>query len=409
MNSAGRKITERVRRRRRNVIDILLRGSPMSGFLSPVSTLRGSEHAPGREINVLSTPARILQITPRTMIFARATAFSCPRHARQGGTAPLMVTRERKGRPRGAVARLLLVLALCGSALAQAQSVFKCVIDNPDGSRQTVFSATPCAAESEHLMVRASALSVRKVGRSDPGNEVAVLLASAERDTANALMRDATETLLRWQRATRPGALPPYDAVLLRQEMMLFPQWYLGRHRGIELSPEQATGLERVYALLIASAAAQPQVFVHRDYMPRNLMLSEPNPGVLDFQDAVIGPITYDIVSLLRDAFISWDEEQVLDWCIRYWEHARAAGLPVDSDFSEFFRAFEWMGLQRHLKVLGIFARLTHRDGKAKYVADTPRFLRYARAVAERYVPLASLARLLQRLEGDTARSVLSF
>lgn len=185
MNSAGRKITERVRRRRRNVIDILLRGSPMSGFLSPVSTLRGSEHAPGREINVLSTPARILQITPRTMIFARATAFSCPRHARQGGTAPLMVTRERKGRPRGAVARLLLVLALCGSALAQAQSVFKCVIANPDGSRQTVFSATPCAAESEHLMVRASALSVRKVGRSDPGNEVAVLLASAERDIAS--------------------------------------------------------------------------------------------------------------------------------------------------------------------------------------------------------------------------------
>ncbi len=235
------------------------------------------------------------------------------------------------------------------------------------------------------------------------------VLASADRGTANALIRDATETLVRWQCASRPGVLPPYDAALLRQEMTLFPQWYLGRHRGIALSPEQTAALERVFALLIASATAQPQVFVHRDYMPRNLMLSEPNPGVLDFQDAVIGPISYDIVSLLRDAFISWEEEQVLDWCVRYWERARAAGLPVDPDFSEFFRAFEWMGLQRHLKVLGIFARLTHRDGKAKYVADTPRFLRYARAVAERYVPLASLARLLQPLDGDAAGVVLSF
>jgi len=163
--------------------------------------------------------------------------------------------------------------------------------------------------------------------------------------------------------------------------------------------------LERVFALLIASATAQPQVFVHRDYMPRNLMLSEPDPGVLDFQDAVMGPISYDIVSLLRDAFISWDEAQVLDWCVRYWERARAAGLPVDPDFAEFFRAFEWMGLQRHLKVLGIFARLTHRDGKAQYVADTPRFLRYARAVAERYAPLASLASLLRQLDGEAPRS----
>jgi aminoglycoside/choline kinase family phosphotransferase len=224
-------------------------------------------------------------------------------------------------------------------------------------------------------------------------------LEAADPATARALFQDAIETLVRWQCASRPGVLPPYDATLLRQEMTLFPQWYLGRHRGIALAPEQAADLERTFALLIASATAQPQVFVHRDYMPRNLMLSEPNPGVLDFQDAVFGPISYDIVSLLRDAFISWEDAQVLDWCVRYWERARGAGLPVDPDFSEFFRAFEWMGLQRHLKVLGIFARLTHRDGKAKYVADTPRFLRYARSVAERYAPLASLARLLQQLD----------
>jgi len=154
-----------------------------------------------------------------------------------------------------------------------------------------------------------------------------------------------------------------------------------------------------VFALLVKSALAQPRVYVHRDYMPRNLMLCNPNPGVLDFQDAVIGPISYDMVSLLRDAFVSWDEEAVLDWTVRYWEKAKAAGLPVDADFGEFWRAFEWMGLQRHLKVLGIFARINYRDGKPRYLADTPRFLRYARTVATRYPALAPLNRLLDDLK----------
>jgi len=307
-----------------------------------------------------------------------------------------------------------------------------------DASFRRYFRATLAGAESYIVMdapperepcgpfvhvaalLRAAGVNAPQVHAKDLGQGFLLLtdlgtrtyldvLETADRDTANGLFQDAIEALLRWQQASRPGQLPPYDAALLRQELTLFPQWYLGRHCGIELPPDETSALERVFALLIASAAAQPQVFVHRDYMPRNLMLSEPNPGVLDFQDAVIGPISYDIVSLVRDAFISWDEEQVLDWCVRYWERARAAGLPVDPDFSEFFRAFEWMGLQRHLKVLGIFARLTHRDGKAKYVADTPRFLRYARAVAERYAPLASLARLLQRLDGQAPRSALSY
>jgi aminoglycoside/choline kinase family phosphotransferase len=149
----------------------------------------------------------------------------------------------------------------------------------------------------------------------------------------------------------------------------------------------------------VKSALAQPAVYVHRDYMPRNLMLSDPNPGVLDFQDAVLGPITYDMVSLLRDAFVSWDEERVLDWSARYWEKAKRAGLPVETDFAEFWRAFEWMGLQRHLKVLGIFARINYRDGKPKYLADTPRFIGYARAVSGRYAALAPLAGLLDELE----------
>jgi hypothetical protein len=215
---------------------------------------------------------------------------------------------------------------------------------------------------------------------------------------AQALMRDAIAALVKWQLATRPGALPPYDEALLRREMALFPEWYAGRHLGRALSRAQQEALEGVCTLLVQSALAQPAVYVHRDYMPRNLMVSEPNPGVLDFQDAVIGPITYDIVCLMRDAFLSWDEERVLDWTVRYWQAAKKARLPVAPDFAEFWRAFEWMGLQRHLKVLGIFARLTHRDGKPQYVADTPRFVGYARAVARRYAALAPLARLLDEL-----------
>jgi hypothetical protein len=217
--------------------------------------------------------------------------------------------------------------------------------------------------------------------------------------SAAGLMRDAIAALLKWQQATRPGELPPYDEALLRRELALFPEWYAGRHLGRALDAGQAADWDAVCALLVGSALAQPAVYVHRDYMPRNLMVCEPNPGVLDFQDAVIGPITYDIASLTRDAFLSWEEERVLDWAARYWEAAKRARLPVDADFAEFWRAMEWMGLQRHLKVIGIFARLTYRDGKPKYLADTPRFLGYARAAARRYRALAPLARLLDSLE----------
>jgi len=212
------------------------------------------------------------------------------------------------------------------------------------------------------------------------------------------LFADATDALLRWQLATRPGELPPYDEALLRRELNLFPEWYVGRHLRKELSQAQKTALENIFQQLVRSALAQPVVYVHRDYMPRNLMVCEPNPGVLDFQDAVLGPITYDVVSLVRDAFISWDEERVLDCAARYWEKARRASLPVAADFAEFWRAFEWMGLQRHLKVLGIFARINYRDGKPKYLGDTPRFIAYARLVSTRYRELAPLARLLDEL-----------
>jgi aminoglycoside/choline kinase family phosphotransferase len=223
-------------------------------------------------------------------------------------------------------------------------------------------------------------------------------LAALDDDNADALFSDAINALIRWQRASREGVLPPYDEALLRRELDLFPEWYLRRHLGIELDTPQRESLEAVFSLILSNNLAQPGTYVHRDYMPRNLMLTEPNPGVLDFQDAVYGPITYDVASLFKDAFISWEERRVLDWTIRYWERAKLAGLPVNGDFGEFYRDFEWMGLQRHLKVLGIFARICHRDGKPSYVKDTPRFLGYVRAVAGRYAPLTPLLRLLDQL-----------
>ncbi len=220
-----------------------------------------------------------------------------------------------------------------------------------------------------------------------------------DESNADDLFRDAVDALVKWQLASRPNELPPYDEALLRRELTLFPDWYVARHLGTPLTAAQQDALESVQALLLQNILAQPQVYVHRDYMPRNLMVCADNPGVLDFQDAVCGPITYDVASLFRDAFISWEEERVLDWAVRYWEKAKRAGLPVDADFGAFYRDMEWMGLQRHLKVLGIFARINYRDGKPKYLADTPRFLHYVRHAATRYAQLAPLARLLDELE----------
>lgn len=224
-------------------------------------------------------------------------------------------------------------------------------------------------------------------------------LATLNAGNADRLFGDATGALINWQLASREGELPPYDEALLRRECGLFPEWYIARHLGVALSAERQRDLSGMIDLVIARALAQPRVFVHRDFMPRNLMVTEPNPGVIDFQDAVHGPISYDIVSLTRDAFVSWEEERVIDWTVRYWEKAKRAGLPVDSDFGAFYRDFEWMGLQRHLKILGIFARIHYRDGKKGYLEDTPRFIKYARAVAERYGELAPLARLIDELE----------
>jgi N-acetylmuramate 1-kinase len=229
-------------------------------------------------------------------------------------------------------------------------------------------------------------------------------LEALDANNADRLFGDAIDALLLWQKASVGDVLPPYDRALLRRELELFPDWYLRRHLGLELDPDQRKTLDAMFDLIIANNLAQPKVFVHRDFMPRNLMVCKPNPGVIDFQDAVYGPISYDVASLFKDAFISWEEARVLDWTVKYWEKARSAGLPVAADFADFYRDFEWMGLQRHLKVLGIFARIRHRDGKPDYVKDTPRFLRYVRAVAERYGALTPLRRLLDQIEKHAAR-----
>lgn len=228
----------------------------------------------------------------------------------------------------------------------------------------------------------------------------------ADLSLADTLIRPVLDTLVRWQLASSAATLPPYDAAMLRRELELFPEWFIGRHLGVTLADNEKLLLERSFKYLINAALNQPKAYVHRDFMPRNLMLVESEqaltPAIIDFQDAVYGPITYDVVSLFRDAFISWDEEQEIDWVVRYWEKARAAGLPVRADFGDFWREYELMGLQRHLKVLGIFCRLKYRDGKDKYIEDLPRFMRYAKKTAGRYLPLKPLLNLLDKLDGQT-------
>ncbi|MEO6407360.1 MAG: phosphotransferase [Burkholderiaceae bacterium] len=236
-------------------------------------------------------------------------------------------------------------------------------------------------------------------------DELAAAVAQGDDARIETLMRAAIAALVRWQSHGDASGLPAYDDVLLRRELALFPQWCVQAELGVAWSADDEAVWQAACDLLVHSALAQPQVAVHRDYMPRNLMVCGPDsglasPGILDFQDAVQGPISYDVASLLRDAFISWDEERELDWTVRYWEQARKAGLPVDPDFAEFWRQLEWMGLQRHLKVLGIFCRLKQRDGKPKYSADLPRFFSYAHKVAARYNALRPLSRLLEPLMG---------
>jgi len=305
-----------------------------------------------------------------------------------------------------------LGLAEGGFAPASADASFRRYFRLESGERSWIVMDAPPAQENCEPFIRIAAMMeqagihapqvlAQDLARgylllSDLGRQT--LLQVIDESNADALFTDAFEPLLRWQRASKPGVLPAYDEALLRRELALFPDWYVAQHLRTALTPLQAAAWAQVQALLVGSALAQPQVYVHRDYMPRNLMHSDPNPGVLDFQDAVYGPISYDVVSLFKDAFLSWPPARVETWARQYWMRAHEVGLPVRGDFAEFFREFEWMGLQRHLKVLGIFARIHYRDGKPKYLADTPRFVRYVRQTASRYDELAPLLRLFDEL-----------
>lgn len=240
---------------------------------------------------------------------------------------------------------------------------------------------------------------------TDFGDRSYLDLLRQEPERADELMRDAVAALVRWQAATQPGVLPPYDAALLGRELDLFPQWYVERHLGLRFTRDEQAVWQAARDELIARALAQPRVYVHRDYMVRNLMLAQPNPGVLDFQDAVEGPVTYDLASLLRDAFWSFAPEQITSWTRAYLAQARAARLPVGEDDAAFAEALDWMGAQRHLKVLGIFARLAHRDGKTRYLAEAPRFTAYLHQAAARRPGLAPLAGLLDALAARAGRA----
>lgn len=233
---------------------------------------------------------------------------------------------------------------------------------------------------------------------NDLGNKTYLDVIDGE--NADALFSDALQALLAFQQLPMIAPLPSYDVALLRRELELFPEWYVKRELGIEFDAAQQQQWQSVSELLIDSALAQPKVLVHRDYMPRNLMLSEPNPGVLDFQDAVYGPVTYDVTCLFKDAFLSWPEERMRGWLESYWQQASALDIPVQADFEDFLRASDLMGVQRHLKVIGIFARICHRDGKPRYLADVPRFFAYIEAVIARRPELADLQALLASLRG---------
>jgi aminoglycoside/choline kinase family phosphotransferase len=222
------------------------------------------------------------------------------------------------------------------------------------------------------------------------------LLQVIDAGNADAMFGDAIDQLLKLQAIVPPGDLPAYDDAMLARELRLFDEWFLGRHLGMALDCAALESLDLVYRRLIDAALAQPQVLVHRDFMPRNLMPVDSALAVLDFQDAVRGPIAYDPLSLFKDAFLSWPQARIDGWLDAYHARAIAAGLPLPP-LPRFRRDADWIGIQRHLKVIGIFARLDHRDGKPKYLADVPRFFAYLDGVLPRYPELGPLQELIER------------
>ena len=280
----------------------------------------------------------------------------------------------------------------------------------PDGRSWIVMDAPPGLEDVRPFvrvacLFRAAGLNVPEVLGEDAARGFLVLTDLGETlyldaltpETADRLYGDALDALAVLQRGVDPGALPPYDRALLEAELGLFRDWFLGRHLAVALDTAEAALLDDLFACLVEAALAQPVVAVHRDYHSRNLLVTErDNPGIVDFQDAVAGPVTYDLVSLLRDCYVAWPRERVEGWALEYLDRALNAGILRGVDEARFLEWLDLMGVQRHLKAIGIFARLWHRDGKRGYLADIPRTLGYVLEVARRRPELASFGRWLE-------------
>ncbi|HAT30408.1 MAG TPA: aminoglycoside phosphotransferase [Janthinobacterium sp.] len=331
----------------------------------------------------------------------------------QAWLAGLQLVAPESARPASSDAsfrRYFRVDTLAGAAAQHGPSLV--VMDAPP-ERENVAAFVKVAA-----LFKAAGASVPDIVAADLERGFLLLsdlgqttyLQALDHDNAAVLYSEALEALIKIQLSSAPDVLPEFDRAFVLREMNLFPEWYIGKHLGATLTPAQSAQLDGVFDAIQANVMSQQQVFMHRDYHSRNLMLlAEGNPGILDFQDAVYGPVTYDLASLLRDAYLQWDEEMVLDWVIRYWQRAKSLGLPVNPDIDAFYRDFEFMALQRHLKILGLFARLNYRDGKPAYMGDLPMVLDYVRKTANRYRELKPLVRLLDALEDKTPQVGYTF